>query len=758
MQTTYMDSTSPTSSQITYVAQRAPLTALNTNDQLRNNENVNNYPLRTPKTENKPIISENPANQVISTKRTNKVFIQSNRNVAKSPIRTSTTQRRGHITDNGPENPKISRINKSVNKNSTSNLGLKHNVRVSRIIKRPSQRVITRKSVSPFKQSHLKIIQKSVKKLILEPQTLNESEMEKVRRMSRPRSVNEKLKKIVVNQCSIIKSKQMPTGVYQKLIQDAEIRDKYSQSGPASKDSLLREENVNLAHLAESSQRAVESEAFQESLVHEIMKKSIFSNQNSAKKPNADRKLENDFEPAGEFNFDTSDQRERPVQNAQLVLGQAIPSQDLSASEVKRLRLSARSKTSCRSRNSSCYKIVKKELEVSARMSHKQKGRLNHDLRAFQVRAEQVSPRHLEDEVQVTQLAESLLKTMPAAPVDHNPHNYFYSPSKSNREMNETGNTNHFVELSSRSNSIKRNERIEPYHTKQAELDIIHHNLFDEPETPKEHEMQVSPELLNFDDAPLRESKKFRTAVARVTEDDPVLLINQLESDIEQLKNLKKRTASHTPTRNQRMIYRQILDNIRPAKKKFKTRNKSAIKNTQKRSSKTGAKLRKNYSKKIADKSSKPRKNAWRGDAKQKGLSKYCSMKYAALQLKNQQNMLEDLLESCQNKFRRLDRNITELENKREIDFERNRKTIDPGRDSKYYSNFTVERGPKKSRAKGSNRGRNGTRRTTGKPRGIPSKLKINQIFRDLTKSINPKTPKTTGIPRGKYKKKKATF
>lgn len=728
METAFLDSTNKKGSRVGYGGNRQPLGTLNANRQLRELEMPpnNSCPRGEPAT-----TSQISGEGTFGAKRTKEVFVQSKRAERKSPVEVDSRLQ-------NTENRQLAKANKT--------MSLKHKVRVSRIIKHPPQTKVTRESVSPFQKSHLKILQKSVKKLILEPQVLNESEIEKVRRMSRPRSVNEKLKKIVVNQCNIVKTKQMPTHVYQKLIQDAERKRASQQHAPAPEEEL-----------PESCPQAdIRSEAFQDSLVQEIMKKSIFSNHNSVKKSEIGRNLKNEFEGVIEFQMGSDNQRKGPPESDPTP--KTIPSDDLSISEVKRLRLSAHSQPSCKSRNSS-YKIVKKELEISAKMSLKQRGRLNHDLRAFQVRAEPTSPGPAQDQRQLVHLNEALLKTMPAAPVDHR-QNFFYSPSKSNRDLRGSSHGNQFVELRSKSNSVRRNETFEPYQPGRVQMEPSGLNLFDEPETPKTHQMQVAPEMLNFDELPLRQSKKFRTGVSRRTaeegqgQDDPVLLLQQLESDFEQLKSLKKRTASHTPTRNQRMIYRQILNNLRPPRKEFKPRNKSAIKGTRKRAAKTGPRLRKNYSKKVSDTSKKPRKNTRRADAKKKGLSKYCSMKYAALQLKNQQNLLEDLLQSCQHKFKQLDRNITELENKREVEFERNRKTVDPGRGSKYYSKFTEERSKK---AKPGPRPK-GARRTTGKPRKVPSKLKINQIFRDLTKSINPKTPKMTGIPRGRYKKKKATF
>ena len=643
---------------------------------------------------------------------------------------------------------RIKKLNKSVNKKRTSghtlNSTLKHSVRVSRIQKQHTQRVIEKKSKSPFKRTQANLIQKSVKKLILASPDLNEEQMEKVRRMSRPRSVNEKLRKIVVNQCNIVTKKEMPSQLYDQVLQEAMSRDQKNE---------LRSSNVGLLN-----EQGVpkDSEEFQENLAKEI-KKSIFSNHGSAKKNTAytaafeKEKVMKEFNP---FNQNSSN----------MVLGDEIPCEDLYSSEANRqMRSSIRSKMSNRSRNSSCYKIVKKEVQVSAKMSAKKETRLSHDLRAFKVKAEQV-----ENDIDISQMNSFLMKTSPVQYHTTNDHksNYFYSPSKSDREVHVKNSPHKFVNLKSRSNSPRKLTEHVQYKTMQdSAKEIFNDNPFESPEITQ---IQVTPEVLAEDDLSIKNSKRWRTAVPRDTqeEEDPTYFLNQLESDIEQLKNLKKRTSSHTPTRNQRMIYRQILETVSPLekknKKKFKPRNKSEIRSRIPKSVNKKAKLRKNYSQKYSESSVKPKKkNIKKGD--KSGLSKYCSMKYAALQLKNQQNLLENLLESCQNKFKQLDKNIVELENLKEYEFIKN-KSSKPSkrftRDSKYYSKFTRENDPHKKLVKNSYRKSKNTkkRKTTKLPKGIPSKLKINQIFRDLNKTINSRPPKTTGIPRSKYRKKKMTY
>jgi hypothetical protein len=600
------------------------------------------------------------------------------------------------------------------------------------------------------------MLQKSVKKIILETTDLSQNELKKMHKISQPNTPNEKLKKIIAKPCNIIKTKEQPVELYKNLIQNAEIKDRFSvNNGSSIRESFQTEDQLNFSNLIKNSiQFDNPPEDLQETDLHfESVKKSVFSNHHSVKKsPHKNREMEVGSQRMNQFEFKNSANR----------------------SEVR--MSSVQSKMSGRSRNSSCYKIVKKELDASAKMSQKNSARLSHDLRAFKVKAEPINPYQTtevqNDFVDFSDINQSMLRT---APIMNNiqlersdKKQYFFSPSKSERDVFGRKLGQKFVNLKSRSNSHKKNT-VPLSHSVMREQQASSFNQnpfltnhFDQ-EIPHSQLFNISPEKQEEEKSSFQVEKRFKTTVPRNNEEeDPEILINELESGIEELKKLKKRTASHTPTRNQRMIYRQIIDVVCPEekkkkKKRFKSRVDTGLRRNQKKRAARTPNLRKNYSKQVSEmlNQTKRKKKSNKENPNKTGLSKYCSMKYAALQLKNQQNMLENILQKCHNKFKQIDSNIESL---KEAEIKYQSKT--PGkkksiRDSKYYSNFVKDLTLSQKKSSVMLNKKKKKKTVNGKKksyisRATASTMKMNRIFRDLNKAI--KFGKKTGVSSKNYR------
>ena len=689
---------------------------------------------------------------------------------------------------------RVTRINKSVNRKAPSNLRerskLQHSVRVSKIIKRSSRKITTNqglevksaivgnpefgeKAPTALKKQVLNVIRKSVKKVVTQPKRMGTQDFKKMNEIVQTRAGNERVSKISMNQCNLVQSKDLPVALYDDLIKRAEIKDRFSCHQGSIRESLQPDDQLEFSNLVKNSIQ-LEPCDFEESDVRaSSVKKSVFSNHASHRKPEQrgrgarlsrsplkafDVPSGNDADAQGSFRH-----------SSKLVLGRAVPSRDFSASPHARNSTYSvdRSQASMRSRNSSCYKIVKREVGASAKMSQKNVGRLSHDLRAFKVKA-----KPLDDNLDVLgsgnfvnleEMSDSMLKTAPVMnnvqPSKKERNQFFFSPSKSDREIIGRRRGDAIGDLKSRSNSYKKQSAPAHFTTLEGksrsvftEKPFLTHQV-DEGE-PCSQLFNVSPEKLGASGSPPGFEAGYKTALPWTLskEEDPELLLKDLESGIEELKKLKKRTASHTPTRNQRMIYRQILDNVCPqkkAKKRFKSRVDTGIRRKKKRSAHT-PNLKQNYSRQLtetrpgrgargAKRPTRKGRLADKENPRGTGLGKYCSMKYAALQLKNQQNALENILQKCHQKFQQIDKNIENLRDG-EVKYQAPTKksSVLSTRNSKYYSKFVKDQNTNSKKPSFLSKTKKfwNPRKKSKVSRATASTMKMNRIFRELNRAI----------------------
>ena len=454
------------------------------------------------------------------------------------------------------------------------------------------------------------------------------------------------------------------------------------------------------------------------------------------------------------------------------------------------------SQTSFKSRNSSNMKIVKRELSVSSNINKKKKTRLSHDLRAFQVTVEPVEQEiedsgfevdinkqnfpklfDLEDEINETFYVEESLeeskgnlfvKDFSQSSKKKVPDSPFKLRNKKSQAIYDSLSTNvkdilnkkcqKLNQVKSRSNSPKKNyenDRISNFEQKgvmtfRKKESFRLENSSKLKETPLMKNIELSTQekkninnevfsnlQISYLNSTLYNSKK------RNKDDDK----NRDKNRKKRMKRIQNLESELNYIKKKKMEYKnKISKNFLKSNNNFNenpinspSRSKTPLKKKKSRSPlhllpspKFKNKTKKNYSQKYINTFKRNRPSA-KENPDNFEPKRLCSFKYAALELKNQQRKLENILESCQNTFKKLDWNINNLE---DIKFDMNKfkekkskwKRSSKNLESKEKYRSLKYQDSKKSRMKYSKH----------KEKKRPSsRNKINDLYKDFCKTMD---------------------
>lgn len=454
------------------------------------------------------------------------------------------------------------------------------------------------------------------------------------------------------------------------------------------------------------------------------------------------------------------------------------------------------SQTSFKSRNSSNMKIVKRELSVSSNINKKKKTRLSHDLRAFQVTVEPVEQEiedsgfevdinkqnfpklfDLEDEINETFYVEESLeeskgnlfvKDFSQSSKKKVPDSPFKLRNKKSQAIYDSLSTNvkdilnkkcqKLNQVKSRSNSPKKNyenDRISNFEQKgvmtfRKKESFRLENSSRLKETPLMKNIELSTQekkninnevfsnlQISYLNSTLYNSKK------RNKDDDK----NRDKNRKKRMKRIQNLESELNYIKKKKMEYKnKISKNFLKSNNNFNenpinspSRSKTPLKKKKSRSPlhllpspKFKNKTKKNYSQKYINTFKRNRPSA-KENPDNFEPKRLCSFKYAALELKNQQKKLENILESCQNTFKKLDWNINNLE---DIKFDMNKfkekkskwKRSSKNLESKEKYRSLKYQDSKKSRMKYSKH----------KEKKRPSsRNKINDLYKDFCKTMD---------------------
>ena len=457
------------------------------------------------------------------------------------------------------------------------------------------------------------------------------------------------------------------------------------------------------------------------------------------------------------------------------------------------------SRASVCSRKSSNFKIVKRELEVSSRMScKKKKTRLSHDLRAFNIRAEVIDEKVVKAELPTIPLLKNRNKKTKAI---------FESLSEEIKELIQQRRTKLKV-VRSRSNSVKnlksQTKRAEAKERRgvmtfrqvdsattskrtilegpvqkefQLESVIIHKKpsvairneekerttatLFEELElsTPEPSHAQLPTRSEYHSYKTYRvEEPKGNAQPSRNKSYSRTSRVDQLQSEIRQIMRKKVAKKSyHIPSGYHRNEPRRHTHVVR-------TRSRTPTQRTNLVRAPSNKTFRRNYSQTTIDgwkKAKTTHKKSNKENPKNgQGLKNFCSFKYAALQLKTEQTKLKNILESCQTTFKKIDLNLNNLNQiqKNDKNLFRTPKASNINkiaRNINYYNQFT------KSMRVNQNISSKSVSKKSRKPKKknlkqISSKLRINALYEDLVKKLNFGRNKTSYFNEGKQETKKS--
>jgi hypothetical protein len=690
---------------------------------------------------------------------------------------------------------------------------LVHNSPHKPINSRTSQVVIL-SSVSPIISRKSRASRTSVKKMILDPH-----EGEEGRLMTYEENQEEQIKTKERNSGNIRKSKILPVKFYDEILMNASILSEKERQSPKKEKKIFNMKDVMRKSMELINVGALKETSPVKTSRHQSVNKSYFSRNTSQVRMSQSKKLVNNIQA---FEVEKRNQNLKEIASSTNILpGNVIPTIDMFQSIENNSRhrsmSNCNSKTSMISRGSSNFKIVKRELNVSARMSLKKKTRLSHDLRAFKVNVEMVDNQeeipkennleneekrelfeNIQDEESVTD--ESILinkKNFPklfdleeqlksqgnseSKKSDENfeknlfendlntkkeENSYLDSPfklrnSKSkaiyeslSKDLKSILNKRHTKKLHdnrSNSHSIKR-QSIDQNISQFEQKGIMTFRKRESKQSIKiEKEMKrVPPKEFTIDNDNSEDinqeafdhmhisfinSTLYNSKVNNIQkkssnfQNERTRKIDQIEADLNKIKH--KKPPSVKRLYHQRNLYRQMIGTTPPKVKPRKSRSPLHLQPSPKFNPKS--RMKKNYSQKYINTFKKNQKIRNKDDPNQEKINGYCSIKFAAMELKNQQKKLENILESCQNTFKKLDWNINNLEELKNKKL--NRQEMKAKQNSYRQSNYKGINSYKKfstlSRRNGSNKN---SKKTFGKR---SSRNYINELYKDFCKTLD---------------------
>lgn len=454
------------------------------------------------------------------------------------------------------------------------------------------------------------------------------------------------------------------------------------------------------------------------------------------------------------------------------------------------------SQTSFKSRNSSNMKIVKRELSVSSNINKKKKTRLSHDLRAFQVTVEPVEQEiedsgfevdinkqnfpklfDLEDEINETFYVEESLeeskgnlfvKDFSQSSKKKVPDSPFKLRNKKSQAIYDSLSTNvkdilnkkcqKLNQVKSRSNSPKKNyenDRISNFEQKgvmtfRKKESFRLENSSRLKETPLMKNIELSTQekkninnevfsnlQISYLNSTLYNSKK------RNKDDDK----NRDKNRKKRMKRIQNLESELNYIKKKKMEYKnKISKNFLKSNNNFNenpinspSRSKTPLKKKKSRSPlhllpspKFKNKTKKNYSQKYINTFKRNRPSA-KENPDNFEPKRLCSFKYAALELKNQQRKLENILESCQNTFKKLDWNINNLE---DIKFDMNKFKEKKSKWKRSSKNLESKEKYRSLKYQDSKKSRMNYSKHKEKKRPS-SRNKINDLYKDFCKTMD---------------------
>ena len=454
------------------------------------------------------------------------------------------------------------------------------------------------------------------------------------------------------------------------------------------------------------------------------------------------------------------------------------------------------SQTSFKSRNSSNMKIVKRELSVSSNINKKKKTRLSHDLRAFQVTVEPVEQEiedsgfevdinkqnfpklfDLEDEINETFYVEESLeeskgnlfvKDFSQSSKKKVPDSPFKLRNKKSQAIYDSLSTNvkdilnkkcqKLNQVKSRSNSPKKNyenDRISNFEQKgvmtfRKKKSFRLENSSRLKETPLMKNIELSTQekkninnevfsnlQISYLNSTLYNSKK------RNKDDDK----NRDKNRKKRMKRIQNLESELNYIKKKKMEYKnKISKNFLKSNNNFNenpinspSRSKTPLKKKKSRSPlhllpspKFKNKTKKNYSQKYINTFKRNRPSA-KENPDNFEPKRLCSFKYAALELKNQQRKLENILESCQNTFKKLDWNINNLE---DIKFDMNKFKEKKSKWKRSSKNLESKEKYRSLKYQDSKKSRMNYSKHKEKKRPS-SRNKINDLYKDFCKTMD---------------------
>jgi hypothetical protein len=654
-----------------------------------------------------------------------------------------------------------------------------------------SSQVVILPSVSPIISRKSRASRTSVKKMILEPQ-----EIEERRVMTFEKSPSEEIKTKERNTGTITKSKVMPVEFYDQILMNASILSEKEKTEMSPKKSLFNIKDVIRKSMELINDGHKEPDSARNSR-HQSLQKSYFSRNTSQQRniPPTSNLVNN----IKEFEMEQKSRLNKLNSSKNILPGHVIPTMDMFQSMEKTSRQRSmshcNSKTSVISRGSSSFKIVKRELNVSAQMSRKKKTRLSHDLRAFKINVELVE--NEEDEVEkesnhfgknesvlinrenfpkLFNLQEEMKNSNNEQVLETHERNIFNkesldkddyadspfkhrnkkskaifdSLSKDLKDILNKRRTKKLQHLRSKSNSIKKvsvdqdisefeQKGIMTFRKRESKKSLYHErdvgNL-----PPKEFIIQndnseeINKEVFDHMHISYINSTMFNSKVNNIPKKsldrkERSKRIDQIEADLNKIR--QKKPIHFKRHYQQNNFYRQVIGTTPPKMKPRKSRSPLHLQPSPKFNPQP--RIKKNYSQKYINTFKKNMKNKNKEHGETEKIKGYCSIKFAAMELKNQQKKLENILETCQNTFKKLDWNINNLEElkhrktkKQEMKIKQNsyrQNHFKPGNGYKKYSTLSRRNGSNKNLKK--------------KFGGRSSRNCINELYKDFCKTLD---------------------
>lgn len=645
-------------------------------------------------------------------------------------------------------------------------------------VPRGSSHVVILPSVLPIISKKSRGSRTSVKRLILQPQEMeNKPNMHE---KSGQKDDSEQIKTKIKNELSIRKSKKLPTDFYNEILLNASLLSN-PQEEPSEEPRLsLKDVLRKSMDLLDQSSRGSSARTS----LHPSLKQSHFSRHTSQSKSCQVKRDRGSNLIRGFMAGSVQRHLEVMPSSTNILPGNRIPTMDMfqtnERNSQRQSETHCNSKTSMVSRSSSNFKLVKRELEVSARMSRKQKTRLSHDLRAFKVVAEPVGEGAEEghsgesgtvpnfrngDEKEATEGAknsenvdagedpkssaivtkdikleknwdnedeileaidrknfpklfdlEQEIKCDMKPPrkrrkvtnvfkKDSSGGDFTDSPFKMRNEKSKAIYDSlskdlkqilnkkcggRLKQLRSKSNSLKTQSRdfeisdfghkgIMTFRKRESLRSSFRNNSSARHKhTSSGFQQSIVDQLSRevFDEVHISylNSTVFNSKVQNESKQSPLELerasrkrgqrIDQIELDLSRLKQ-KKELGSGRAAQNHRRQMRQLGRATPPrvATPLKGRKSRSPLHLTPNATFHPQPRMKKNYSQRYINTFKKGRVRGRNKENPTEPRAKgFCSIKYAALELKNQQRKLENILESCQNTFKKLDWNIQNLE------------------------------------------------------------------------------------------------